>query len=36
VDAAFAAAVILTKADILGKEWVGRTLDAAFLQNWRS
>lgn len=31
IDAGFEAIVVSTQADILGKEWVGRTIDRSFL-----
>jgi diphthine-ammonia ligase len=32
VDSGFSATVVLTKAAILGQEWVGRTIDSRFIQ----
>lgn len=31
IDAGFEAVVVATKADLLGKEWLGRKLDSNFL-----
>lgn len=33
IDAGFEAIVVSTQADILGKEWVGRTIDRSFLED---
>ena len=33
VDSGFVATVVLTRADILGEEWVGRKVDATFVQD---
>ena len=36
IKAGFKAIVVSTQADLLGEEWVGRTLDASFLRDIRN
>jgi diphthine-ammonia ligase len=33
VDSGFSATVVISKADILGEEWAGRTVDSRFIQD---